>query len=332
MKPMQPMHTLVAIVNYRTADLTIDCLRSLAPEVAAAEREFGGPVRVVVTDNASGDDSPDRIEAALAAEGWADWCELLRLPKNGGFAYGNNEAIRPALESADPPRFAWLLNPDTVVRPGALRELVRFLEEKGPTAGLAGSRLEDPDATVQNSNFRFPCVANELDSALHFGPVTKLLKNRIVYSEPPTTPARCDWVAGASFLVRREVFERVGLLDEGYFMYFEETDFCLQAARAGFECWYVPASRVVHLVGQASGIDSRGRAKKRQPRYWFDSRRRYWLKNLGAARTLAGDATYLAAFAAWRLRRRVQRKADPDPSRFLLDFARHSVFGRGFRI
>lgn len=324
------MHTLVVIVNFRTADLAIGCLQSLQAEVAAVGAEVGGEVRVVVTDNASGDDSPDRIEAAITDNGWGKWASLMRLPRNGGFAYGNNEAIRAALHGDVPPRFFWLLNPDTIVRPGALSQLIRFMEG-AQEVGAAGSRLEDPDGTPQRSAFRFPTVASELDNALRFGPVSRLLSSHTVAPPPPAHACRTDWIAGASMLIRREVFETVGLMDEAFFMYYEEVDFCRRAARAGWPCWYVPASRVIHLVGQASGIGDRKQLNRRQPAYWFDSRRRYFLKHLGRLRTAAADAIFIAGFATWRLRRRVQRKPDPDPARFLGDFARNSVFGRGFR-
>src|SRR5688572_24700131 len=105
--------TLVVIVNYRTGDLVVECLRCLEAEVSAVAAQVG-PVQVVVVDNASGDDSPERIEQAIACNGWRTWAQLRRLPRNGGFAWGNNAAIRPALESAQPPSFIWLLNPDTV--------------------------------------------------------------------------------------------------------------------------------------------------------------------------------------------------------------------------
>src|SRR5688500_13880044 len=107
------MKLLVVIVNYRTADLTVDCLRSLAPEVAAV----AGGVRVVVTDNLSGDDSVARIQRAIDDNGWGAWATLMPLPANGGFAYGNNAGIRPALEGPEneKPEYVLLLNPDTVV-------------------------------------------------------------------------------------------------------------------------------------------------------------------------------------------------------------------------
>src|SRR5687768_4363775 len=219
--------TLVVIVNYRTADLVVDCLRSLEPEVAAVERAFG-PVKVVVVDNASGDGSPERIEAAIASHGWAPWAELRRLPRNGGFAWGNNAAIRSSTQSEQPPGFVWLLNPDTVVRPGALAHLLEFMQAN-PSAGLAGSRLEDPDGTVQRSAFRFPSVASEIDNGLRLGIATRLLSHRVIAPEPPGRATRSDWLSGASLLIRWEVIRDIGLMDEGFFMYFEETDFCRRA-------------------------------------------------------------------------------------------------------
>jgi serine O-acetyltransferase len=125
-------------------------------------------------------------------------------------------------------------------------------------------------------------------------------------------------------MVRTEVFRDVGLMDASYFLYFEEVDFCLAAQRSGWECHYVPASRVVHLVGQASGVTTPD-STKRRPGYWFESRRRYFCKNHGGAYAICADLTWIAAFAAWRLRRLLQRSPDTDPPHLLGDFIRHST-------
>lgn len=313
----------VVIVNYRTAGLTVDCLRSLA-----AEREaLGDRMGVVVTDNQSPDDSVARIRAEVEANGWGAWVSVVPLGRNGGFAYGNNEAIRAILKSPEPPEYVHLLNPDTVVRPGGVRALVEFMDAH-PAAGIAGSRLEFPDGRPQASAFRFHSVFGEIDTGLRLGAVTKVLSKYVVAPEPPpAAECRTDWVSGASLLVRTDVFRRVGLLDETYFMYYEETDFCLRAARAGWECWYVPGSRVVHLQGQSTG----GPAGKRVPGYFFDSRRWYFVKNHGRARAAMADAAYAASYALWRARRRIQHKPDTDPPRLLSDFLKHSVFAKGFK-
>ncbi len=316
------MHVLTVIVNYRSADLTVDCLRSLAPERAVVPG-----LRVVVTDNASPDDSVSRLTAAIAAHGWGDWVTVQPLPANGGFAYGNNAAIRPALATAPRPDYVYLLNPDTVVRPGGVAELVRFLEAH-PEVGLAGSRLEDPDGTPQASAFRFHTVASEFDRGLRLGVVSRLLHRSVV--APPVSDAAgpCDSAAGASLMVRPAVFDAVGLMDERYFMYFEEIDFCLAARRAGWPCWYVPASRVVHLVGAVSQLSDSRKHRRRRPAYWFESRRRYFVKNHGRLYAAAADAAFLAGYPVYRLRRALQRKPDTDPPRLWGDSLAHSLFRR----
>ena len=132
-------------------------------------------------------------------------------------------------------------------------------------------------------------------------------------------------------LVRREVFQQVGLLDEDLYTYFDDIDLCLRARRAGWPTWYVPDSHVVHLMGQTTGITQRDKHPKRRPDYWFQARRHFWLKNYGAWRTALADAAWITGFALWRLRRRIQGRPDADPPKLLWDSIRHSVFITGFR-
>ncbi|MGB7161385.1 MAG: glycosyltransferase family 2 protein [Tepidisphaeraceae bacterium] len=314
------MKLLIVIVNWRTADLTVDCLRTLAPEVDAVP----GGTRVVVTDNASGDDSITKIRAAIDESGWGAWASVLPLERNGGFAYGNNGAIRPALESSDPPQYVFMLNPDTLVKSGALKASVDFLDTN-PTVGIIGTRVINEDGSVRRSAFRFHSVAAELEQGLRVGVVTKMLSERIVARPIPEQTCEVDWVSGASMLVRREVFKDVGLLDESYFMYFEETDFCLRARRKGWSCWYVPQAAIVHLVGQASGVTGAKRSVKRRPRYWFDSRRRYFMVNHGPVTVLAADMAWAASFGLSSVWRRLMFKPRTDPPLLWWDFVRHSV-------
>jgi len=317
---------LVVVVNYRTPGLTIDCLESLA-----ADGGLPADSRVVVTDNASGDDSCPRIQTAIDERGWSKWAKLMPLPLNGGFAYGNNEAIRPALLVSDRPDYVLLLNSDTRVHPSAIQTLVDFLETT-PGAGMVGSRLEDPDGTCQFSTFRFPSLWSELDESLRLGPVHRLLSRFVTLVPTPAEATQVDWVAGASLLIRREVFDTIGLLDDGYFLYYEETDFCLRAARNGFPCWYEPKSRVMHLIGQSTGVTVRGKALPRRPKYWFDSRRRYFLRNHGAAFTALLDAVWAVTYPFGRLQLSLRRKPVFDPTRLWLDYLKNSVFCRGFKL
>ena len=308
----------VVIVNYRTGKCVLDCLRALAAECRATG------TRAIVVDNASPDDSAAVIEAAIASEGWADFAELQRSPKNGGFAWGNNFAVRPLLRRADTPRYFLLLNPDTVVEPRALTALVEFMDAH-PKAGIGGSQIFEADGSPWSLAFRFPSAVTELDSGFRLGLVTRLLKDRVLSRKMGDVPEKVDWVSGASFIVRREVFEWVGLMDERYFLYFEEVDFCFAAQRAGWECWYIPGSRVMHIAGAATGVTVRTDKPRRVPAYWFESRRRFYTQNYGTVHAAAADLAYIVGHATWRVRRRLQNKPDTDPESFLKDFVRHSL-------
>ncbi|NNL67909.1 MAG: glycosyltransferase family 2 protein [Myxococcales bacterium] len=315
---------LVVVLNYRVADLALDCVARLEPQIA---NQPG--CSVVIVDNDSGDGSAERLAEAIEAKAWSSWARLVRSPRNGGFAFGNNVAIRPALAGPGPaPRYLWILNPDTTPRPGAGAALHDFLETH-PEVGIAGSRLEDPDGTQHHSRYRFPTVWSELDACLGFGPVSRLLARWHIAPPLVDETHPIDWVAGASMMVRREVFEEVGLLDESFFMYFEEVDLCRRARRAGWPCWYVRESRVAHLAAQSSGVDARDRVRPRQPDYWFESRRRYWLKNHGALYAAAVDLAAIVGVALARLRTRLGGRRDPHPEHYLGDLIRHSVFRRG---
>ena len=127
---------------------------------------------------------------------------------------------------------------------------------------------------------------------MRLGVLSRLLEPCVVAPPVREEQHRADWVSGASMIVlRRSVFDEIGLLDEGYFLYFEETDFCLRARRAGWKCWYVPDSRVVHLVGQSSGLKDDAPVRGPMPRYWFASRSRC------TSRKTTGDF-----IAGWRTR------------------------------
>lgn len=308
----------VVVLNYRTADLTIGCLESLVSEV-----ETLPGTQVYVVDGCSNDGSVEKISAAIADAQW-NWVTFLPLEQNRGYAAGNNAAVRQILAGKTPPDYILLLNPDTIVRPQALATLVEFMD-RHPEAGIAGSRLEELDGTPQRSAFRFPTVLSELDDGLRLGIISKLLAPWTVAPPVPEGECQVGWVAGASMIVRRSVWESVGLMDEDYFLYYEEVDFCLAVQRAGWSCWYVPQSRVVHFVGQSSGVTDTKIAPKRRPTYWFDSRRRFFTKNYGWWYAVLAELVWAVSFVLWRVRRVIQRKTDTDPPHLLVDFIRNSV-------
>jgi N-acetylglucosaminyl-diphospho-decaprenol L-rhamnosyltransferase len=309
--------TAVVIVNYRTPGLVVDCLASLAGEVAAEPA-----LRAIVVDNASRDQSVATITMAIRDHGWT-WAKVLPLDRNGGFAFGNNAGFRLLQAASDPPKLIWLLNPDTIVRPGAATALIDFLESY-PEVGIAGGGLEFPDARLQTAAFRFPSLLGELEETIRLGFVSRAL-HRFRVPPPPQTHAHpTDWVNGASLMIRADVFESVGEMDEAYFLYFEETDLCRRVRRAGWPIWHVPESRVVHLEGQSTGVTGANPSQKRRPAYWFDSRARYYRKQHGYTYALLADLIFIVCFGLWRVQRRLRRKADPDPPGLWWDFVRHA--------
>ena len=241
------MKLLIVIVSYRVTDLTIDCLRSLEDKLD----EVPG-TRVALCENGTGGDAEERLRRAIDENGWNPWVELTAIYPNRGFTGGNNAVIRPALESDDPPEYVLLLNADTIVLDHALDSLVAFMDAH-PRAGVAGSLLLSTDGEAQGSPFRFPGIATELDRGLRLGLVTKLLSPWNILFPKADHPGRVDWVAGASMILRRTMLDEIGLLDEGLYTYFDDSDICLRAERAGWETWYVPESRITHLEGASTG-------------------------------------------------------------------------------
>ena len=297
------MKLLVVIVNFRTAALTLEALACLLPDMEGLDAS------VTVVDNDSGDGSYETLCREVAARGHGDRVTVVASGRNGGFGFGNNVAIRRALAQPQPPDCVFLHNPDARVRPGTLRTMLEFLDAH-PEVGVAGTRIHDPGAGRHASAFRFPSVLSEIEGGLRFGPVSKLLRKHSVWADAPDHTAEVDWVSGASVFFRREVFETVGLFDENFFLYFEETDLCRRAHEAGWRIWYVHEAVVEHEEGAATGITNKN---KRVPQFWLDSRRYYFLKAKGRTGLLLADVAWVTSRSLWRMRRAIQRLPDPDP-------------------
>lgn len=314
----------VVIVTYRSASLTVACLRSLLPELSTP----GISVRVVVVDNASGD-APEVAEA-IRREGWSSWVTLIEAPRNGGFAYGNNLGFAYACMHG-PTDYLHMLNPDTIVTPGAIRTLVEFLEAH-PHVGIAGSSFENLDGSDWPIAFRYPSLVSELESGLGFGLVSRLLRPWSTVRTMTRKAQQIDWGAGASMMVRRTLVDRIGGLDENFFLYFEETEFCWRAKRAGSPMWYVPDSRVIHIGGQSTKVTERNAAPKRLPPYWFESRRRYFMATRGFTYALFIDFIALLANGLGTMKLVLQGRRDRIVPHYLSDLWRHSVLHRRNRV
>jgi GT2 family glycosyltransferase len=314
---MKNVDIAVVIVTYKSAGLTLDGLKSVARERSAE----GFRIRTIVVDNASGD--LPAIEQAVAANDWSSWVTPVLAPKNGGFAYGNNLGIERAYLTAVP-NYVYLLNPDAQVRSGAIVSLVRFLEAH-PNVGIAGSSFENLDGSDWPIAFRFPTLISEMSQGLDFSLAARLLRKWEVARQMDKKPQPVDWICGASMLIRSEVLAAIGGLDENYFLYYEETDFCYRAKQAGFPTWYVPESRVMHIAGQSTKVTERDTGVKRLPIYWFESRRRYFAVTYGIAHAMLIDIVALIAYSIGMLKRVVLGRTNTAVPHLIRDLFRNSV-------
>ena len=214
----------------------------------------------------------------------------------------------------------YLLNSDAFIDPGALKTLVGFMEDH-PKAGFAGSQLRGEDGAPHTTHFRFPSIAGELEQAAKLGVISRLFPGAVIPMPPSDVPVRADWTAGASLLIRSTALEEVGLFDERFFLYYEETDLCLRAHNADWQTWFVPQSTVVHVGSVSTGMKHWART----PSYWFASRRHYFRKNHGQAYAVCADLARLFGGLLWRARRVVSPRPLGEPAYFLRDFLRHSL-------
>ena len=258
----------LVVLNYRTPQLVIDCLRSFAPQIVA------GRDCAVVVDNCSGDDSAEIIQTAINNEKWT-WATFVAAPVNNGFSAGNNLGMQAISAEA-----YFLINSDTLARPNVLNTLHQALANH-PKAGIISPRLEWPDETPQISCFRYHSPTSEFLEAAKTGPISKLLTSHEVALPIVNQQLHPEWTSFASVVVRHAVIEQVGWMDEGYFMYFEDVDYCRRVRAAGWDIVHVPAARMVHLRGGTSEVKAATKARKRRPAYFYQARARYFAKFYG---------------------------------------------------
>ena len=231
----------IVIVNWNTRDLLARCLASIFATASSLALE------VFVVDNASSDGSPEMVRRDFPQ------VILLANDENLGFARANNQAIAQSTG-----RYVLLLNSDTEVTEGALEALVSFMEAT-PDAGAVGGRLLFADGRVQTSHGAFPTLFSEMLNTLGFvawRSTSPAGSRAQMLDEPVAT----DWLLGACLMVRRQVVEQVGGLDEQFFMYSEEIDWCRRIKEHGWQIYYVPQAQIVHYW-RGSSSQNRDRMK-----------------------------------------------------------------------
>ena len=314
----------IVIVSFNTRDVTRRCLEHLQRHAAAVRHE------VFVVDNASTDGSADMVQEEFPG------VRLIRLDKNRGFAGGNN----PAMEKAAG-RYVLLLNSDAFLGESVLEKTIQYMDEH-PVIGVLGCKLTDPDGTMQPSARMQPGPVNKI---LHItGLAARFSKSKFFGRVDYTwwnhdQPKQVGWVVGAYFLIRRETIEAIGVLDERYFLYFEEIDYCLSAGRAGWEVVFYPHASVVHLGGQSSvKTGERVSAKGRQMiGIRITSEYRFYRKLYGWLHVLLAAGIELTWNAVVYLRNGLSTSSSADQKRdeaktvmrLILKTLREDSWGRG---
>ncbi len=242
MVAMAPIVSII-IVNWNTRALTVDCLKSVAEERArlAINWDQPEPLETIVVDNGSTDDSVAYLLANFP------WIRLILNQQNVGFAAANNQGLAHCIG-----HYVLLLNSDTKLLPGAIEALIRFMADQ-PKVGAVGSRYLNRDGTLQSSCYPAPSLSRECWRMFH-------LDKLYAYGTYPMerwsteTPRPVDTIQGAALLLRREIALQLGLFDTSYFMYSEEVDLCRRIRHAGWQIYWVPASRVIHYGGQSTRL------------------------------------------------------------------------------
>jgi len=249
----------IIIVNWNTKEYLLHCIDSIL------QKKGSIPMEIIVIDNGSRDRSGEEVKRQFPG---------LRLIENGrnlGFAKAVNQGLRVSSG-----RYLLLLNPDTQLREGAIENLVSFMESH-VEAGVAGAQLLDGDGSKQNSIANFPSLTTEL---LNKNLLRRLFPKKFPGKEKDyPEPIEVDSVIGACMMVRQDVLDQVGLLDEDYFLFLEETDWCYRIKRAGWKIYHVPQAEVYHFQGKsAETVKKRARVEFYRSRYQFFKKNRGYLQ------------------------------------------------------
>ncbi len=225
----------IVIVSWNVRDLLRRCLQSITLE--------GSTVEIVVVDNASGDESPVMVRTEFPQ------VRLIANTENRGFTAANNQGL-----ASSQGRYLLLLNPDTELVSDALATMLDYMEAH-PQVGALGPKLLYPDGSQQPSRRRFPTLTTALVESTvvqEWWTDNRTLRRYYMADTPDDAIQPVDWVVGACLLIRREAYRKVGGLDEGFFMYSEELDWCRRIKAAGWEIVYLPTAAVIHHEGKSS--------------------------------------------------------------------------------
>ncbi len=235
------MDLSIVILNYKTKNLVKQCIKGIQMQDLPLDYE------IIVVDNASGDEVGEML-----AEEFSE-VKFIQSEENKGYAAGNNLGIKQAQG-----KYILILNPDVAVLENSIEALLKFIKEN-PQVAVAGPKLINPDKTVQYSCYRFPKFMTPIYRRTPLGKlsfVRKSLDDYLMKDWDHGQNKEVDWLLGACWLVKKEAIDKVGLMDERFFLYFEDIDWCRRFWQAGYQVYYMPEAQMVHYYERLSAQES----------------------------------------------------------------------------
>lgn len=268
-KPSDEETIVVSIINFRTPELTIQCAQSVLADMKWTDG------KIVIVDNFSDDGSVKILSDWIKSLNPSAPVNLIESVANSGFSAGHNQAMRSCRA-----KYYLILNSDALIRPGFFEAMFSAVDRE-QKVGFLAPRLEFLEGGQQTSCFRFHSPLSELIRGASSSPITHILSGYDVPLTNPPQPHQIDWASFACIMLSGNMVKDIGLMDEGYFLYFEDAAYCWNGRKAGWPIIYVPEARVVHFRGGSGPVKKKQYEHRRLPSYYYASRTRYFRQTYG---------------------------------------------------
>lgn len=309
---------LMVTVTYRAADFIESYLATVKSLFEQDDR-----FRLVLVDNESPDNTLEVMHNFVSSHALEERMTIVDARKNGGFGFGCNLGAK----ARDAEEYIWFVNPDTQIDLAAALALANMLSEQADLAAV-GSMLKNERDEVRSGAFRYPMMGNALISGVNLAILERFMpKHTTAYGEGESLD-NVDWLTVASFMIRADAFEKVGGFDEGYFLYFEEVDLFYRLKKEGYRVASCRDSIVFHASGSSTGVNRHdaGKIQPRRPKYWYESRCRFYLKHFGRVYLVALNVVHATATLAGRLKDKLLGRSSGRVEHYLRDVLGHSFF------
>ena len=311
----------IVTVTYRAAGFINDFL------IAACKLlELNSNLSLVLVDNQSPDNTVELINTFIDKSPVKSRITFCAEKGNHGFGKGCNIGAANAIETFNPDYF-WFLNPDTKITQENYIPLISFSKRK-PHADFIGSSLKDELGKQHAGAFRFPSIKNTISQQLSLKLFDRMFPNSTTAYQIFDTPHKADWLTGASFLAKRSSFNKLGGFDEKFFLYFEEVDLFYRAKQLNMESWSCPDSCVFHISGASTGMNNaklESKQRKPRPKFWFESRRYFYLKNYGRSYFAITDLCFLLCREISKIKFFIKGQPSTQPIIRFSDILKHSA-------